>query len=223
MFAVHRDRERKWTNGSPPAEQHPLDRLARDRIRPAPHRPRPSERLGRAGTFRYLPPFDRTALPVRRLRTRTSLALAAIVLPLALAGVGTLSPRPAIAQDGFCPANLEQGDPCGDGAAGKRATAPDSGSARPPTLPGVTLGNPVSLVTGAKRQREIDFDPGGASGATALAFRRHYDSANADVDIGLGPGWRHSHAGRAQVHPERWARDRRELGASHPLRRGADG
>gem|GEM_PF-6010168 len=74
---------------------------------------------------------------------------------------------------------LEQGNEC---------DSRDSGSAEAPPLPVVTLGNPISLVTGAKRQRETDFALDGAP----LAFHRHSDSSNSDVDVGLGPGWRHT-------------------------------
>jgi len=117
----------------------------------------------------------------RRTRYRTPRALAAA----ALLSLGALLPHPVAAEDGFCPANLEQSDPCGGADAGAK---PDSGSARPPSLPAVTLGNPISLVTGAKRQRETDFALDGAP----LAFHRHYDSAGSDIDVGLGLGWRHS-------------------------------
>jgi len=117
----------------------------------------------------------------RRTRYRTPRALAAA----ALLSLGALLPHPVAAEDGFCPANLEQSDPCGGADAGAR---PDSGSARPPSLPAVTLANPISLVTGAKRQRETDFALDGAP----LAFQRHYDSAGSDIDVGLGLGWRHS-------------------------------
>lgn len=86
---------------------------------------------------------------------------------------------PASAQTFVCPANLEQGSGC---------ASSDSGSAGAPPLPTVYLGNPVSLVTGAKRQRETDFALEGAP----LAFHRYYDSGNSDIDVGLGPGWRHT-------------------------------
>ena len=117
----------------------------------------------------------------RRDRHRLPLALAGLIAA-ALLSLGELAARPAVAQDDFCPVDLEQSDPC-DGA----GDGGDAGSAEAPPLPSVTLGNPVSLVTGAKHQRETDFALDGAP----LAFRRHYDSAGADVNIGLGPGWRH--------------------------------
>ena len=117
----------------------------------------------------------------RRARRRLTLALTGIAAA-ALLSLGELTARPAVAQDGFCPVNLEQSDPCGGTGDGT-----DAGSAEAPPLPSVTLGNPVSLVTGAKRQRETDFALDGAP----LAFHRHYDSAGTDVNVGLGPGWRH--------------------------------
>ena len=100
-----------------------------------------------------------------------------LALMLALVPVGVVHARD-------CPADAEQRDACGGGA------NTDVGSAPPPSLPRVRLGNPISLVTGTKTQQETDFELDDAP----LGFRRLYSSANADTDIGLGQGWRHSYA-----------------------------
>ena len=110
---------------------------------------------------------------------------AALAVPVALlaAVLATIAPGPGAAQDPFsCPANLDPGSPadCTEGG------GPDAGAAPGARLPDTSVGNPISLVTGNKRQREIDLDLGGA----ALGFSRHYASANADANAGLGHGWR---------------------------------
>ena len=79
-----------------------------------------------------------------------------------------------------CPGNFEPTSPCG---------ATDAGAAPASDLPSTTLGNPVSLVTGNKRQAETDYRVAGG----ALAFTRHYASAGADANVGLGYGWRHTY------------------------------
>ena len=86
--------------------------------------------------------------------------------------------------DGFCPVVLEQADPC------TPDEKLDPGAAPSGSRPSTRLGNPISLITGNKTQTEIDY----ASGDVPLAFHRHYASANADANVGLGHGWRHSYA-----------------------------
>ncbi len=58
-------------------------------------------------------------------------------------------------------------------------------------MPSSAFGNPASLVSGAKHQREVDVERVGV-----LGFERHYDSALADANVGLGQGWTHSYATR---------------------------
>ena len=67
------------------------------------------------------------------------------------------------------------------------ASAP--GSAVNPAGPGRHVGNPIEVASGNKYQREVDYLAFG----TGLAFVRHYNSALADEDAGLGPGWRHTY------------------------------
>jgi len=71
-------------------------------------------------------------------------------------------------------------------------TAPvDAGSAgADPLAPPATVGNPISLFTGNKREVETDFALPGA----ALAFRRFYNSANEAYRSGVGQGWSHTYA-----------------------------
>lgn len=52
------------------------------------------------------------------------------------------------------------------------------------------VGNPIDVVTGAKQQREIDFQSMGS----ALHFSRYYHSGRTDHNIGLGQGWRHTYS-----------------------------
>lgn len=61
----------------------------------------------------------------------------------------------------------------------------DPGSAPSPYQPSSLVGNPVNLITGNKYQSETDF----RSSATRLVWSRHYNSANAQFDFGLGRGW----------------------------------
>ena len=96
---------------------------------------------------------------------------------------------PAYAACGDTPTDLGNCPTESDGAG--KAAPPDPGSAPAAELaPSTTAGNPLDLLTGNKRQREIDLALPGAS----LAFQRTYNSANADYDVGLGRGWHHSYA-----------------------------
>jgi len=81
------------------------------------------------------------------------------------------------------------------GAAGGSPLDPaapaDAGSAgTDPLAPPATVGNPISLFTGNKREVETDFALPGA----ALAFRRFYNSANEAWRSGVGQGWSHTYA-----------------------------
>jgi len=116
---------------------------------------------------------------------RAHRAIASLATLVMLAALPVLT---AVAQDGaepgFCPINLAPVTPgtCTNGGAA------DAGGAPSPYLPDTAVGNPISLVTGDKRQSETDLDLDGAP----LGFRRHYASSGADDNVGLGHGWRHS-------------------------------
>jgi len=134
----------------------------------------------------------------RRLRRRVPTLLLLVV------SLGDVHANgiPGIGGEADCPASLAPTGQCGvdPGAQGSGPVldATDPGAAPPARLPSTTLGNPVDLVTGAKRQAEIDYDVVG----TTLAFGRHYSSASADRDVGLGRGWRHSYATRLESLPD---------------------
>ena len=51
--------------------------------------------------------------------------------------------------------------------------------------PNTNIGNPISLITGNKYQRETDFK----LTDSRLAFHRHYNSRNTDFNFGFGRGW----------------------------------
>jgi len=55
-------------------------------------------------------------------------------------------------------------------------------------IPGTHAGNPISLTTGNKYQRETDYQ----SEDSHLQFVRHYNSLSADKNQGLGHGWSHT-------------------------------
>jgi len=61
----------------------------------------------------------------------------------------------------------------------------DVGSLSDNTAPMSQVGNPVSLFTGNKYQRESDYQ----SSASKLQFNRHYNSHNSDHNFGIGQGW----------------------------------
>jgi len=85
---------------------------------------------------------------------------------------------------------------CGDGvpdggSCGVEAESADVGSAPPSeTSPASSVGNPVNLFTGNKRQQEGDYRVPGSE----LVFNRTYNSANSDWNAGVGEGWHHSYA-----------------------------
>ena len=61
----------------------------------------------------------------------------------------------------------------------------DPGSAPTPRQADALLGNPINLITGNKYQHESDVSIPGSH----LGWTRHYNSANANYDFGLGRGW----------------------------------
>ena len=65
----------------------------------------------------------------------------------------------------------------------------DPGSVSTSDAPSTLVGNPLSLTTGNKRQRETDYAPAGSH----LVLQRTYNSTNADHDNGIGQGWHHTY------------------------------
>ncbi len=63
-------------------------------------------------------------------------------------------------------------------------------STRSSGSPSKVVGNPISVITGNKYQREVDYEASG--GVASLLFKRHYNSLNVITDTGMGFGWRHS-------------------------------
>lgn len=76
--------------------------------------------------------------------------------------------------------------PDGDGDCSATTPASASQSAKA----SASAGNPISIITGNKYQREIDYE--GSGGIASLLFNRHYNSLNTELDTGMGLGWRHS-------------------------------
>jgi len=66
----------------------------------------------------------------------------------------------------------------------------DVGSSSPDASKVAHVGNPVDVVSGNKYQAGVDV----RLGASALSFKRHYNSSLASINIGLGNGWRHSYS-----------------------------
>ncbi len=91
------------------------------------------------------------------------------------------APYQALASGSDCGSNTGISD-CDDNTNGSSS---DPGSAPFPQQPPVNVGNPINLITGNKYQRELDF----RSTSTRLTWQRHYNSANANFNFGLGNGW----------------------------------
>ena len=89
-----------------------------------------------------------------------------------------------------CPA--QSGGDIGDNACGCQCstTNADAGSTGTGLLPNVQAGNPISLISGNKYQQEIDYRSAGSE----LQLRRHYNSINADINVGWGQGWSMSYS-----------------------------
>ena len=65
----------------------------------------------------------------------------------------------------------------------------DPGTVRSPFNQFRHAGNPVDVISGAKQQREIDFQSIGSP----LHLSRYYYSSRVDANTGFGAGWRHSY------------------------------
>ena len=104
--------------------------------------------------------------------------------------------EPTTPDDPFSPSTPgnDDGAPLGcgatDGGTGSCDIEPDAGSVRSGVQPRSSLGNPINFMSGNKSQPEVDFAIPGAQ----LTFRRMYNSATADANIGLGQGWTHTYA-----------------------------
>ena len=127
---------------------------------------------------------------------------------LLVLGLGWSSAAPAQdgdCGDGFAPdgtlGNCADGG--GDDGTGTSPSDPvdatDPGSAgADPLAPPSTVGNPVSLFSGNKRELETDF----AIPGSELVFRRTYNSANEPWRAGVGQGWTHTYAVTLFATPE---------------------
>ena len=62
---------------------------------------------------------------------------------------------------------------------------PDATTTVVRSRPNTSIGNPISLITGNKYQRETDFKLANSR----LSFHRHYNSRNTDFNFGFGRGW----------------------------------
>ena len=122
---------------------------------------------------------SRRAAP-RTGRLRTAPLVLGLLLSSAAAGV-PFDDRAEPAA-GSCDVEVEPLDPCAGDAAG------DAGAAPGAALPPVSGGNPISFVTGAKRQAEVDL----ALDDAPIGLRRHYASASGGANAGLGRNWRHT-------------------------------
>ena len=115
--------------------------------------------------------------------------LASAIAPFALL-LCALSLPSADVRAQACGSQVDNTDPLAApaacGASGEPDAVTDSGR------PAVSIGNPLSLVTGNKHQREPDLLLPGSP----LGFVRHYNSTNTDFDLGLGRGWHHTFSAR---------------------------
>lgn len=73
---------------------------------------------------------------------------------------------------------------------GCQGGASDVGSSPSVLQPRSGVGNPINLMSGNKFQSETDFSLPGSM----LMFKRMYNSATTDSNVGMGLGWRHSYA-----------------------------
>ena len=140
----------------------------------------------------------RATCAVRAARAALALALVLGTAPGARAQT-TPDCGSGLVPDGSCAAGGGGGG--GDtGASPLNPDAPfDPGSAgADPLAPPSTVGNPVSLFTGNKREIETDFAVPGAE----LVFRRTYNSDNEPWRSGIGQGWSHTYAVSIFATPE---------------------
>jgi len=82
-----------------------------------------------------------------------------------------------------CPIIPATGQPACD-------TSNDVGSSSPDASKVAHVGNPIDVVSGNKYQAGVDV----RFGASHLSLVRHYNSTLANINIGLGNGWRHSYS-----------------------------
>ncbi len=75
--------------------------------------------------------------------------------------------------------------PCAASTDNTNGSVSDPGSTFNPLQPGVMIGNPINLITGNKYQNDTDIK----LNSSRLGWQRHYNSANANYDFGLGRGW----------------------------------
>ena len=110
---------------------------------------------------------------VRALRARTALFVF---------GAATLAAfAPTLAADTpHCSAFAAGGPACGVEPIGSTGGTTDASR---------FVANPIDVVTGNKYQHRLDYRAFGSR----LAFSRHYNTAQTDVDLGLGRGWRHDY------------------------------
>ncbi|MFK8078429.1 MAG: DUF6531 domain-containing protein, partial [Granulosicoccus sp.] len=91
--------------------------------------------------------------------------------------------RSALADQSSCPTSISTGQPaCGESA--------DVGSSAPSVSNTLHVGNPVDVASGNKYQSDID----AKLADSELSFKRHYNSAQSNINIGVGNGWRHSYS-----------------------------
>lgn len=91
--------------------------------------------------------------------------------------------RIALANQSSCPASVSTGQPaCGESS--------DVGSSAPSAGKTLHVGNPVDVASGNKYQSDID----AKLADSKLSFLRHYNSAQSNINIGMGNGWRHSYS-----------------------------
>ena len=117
-------------------------------------------------------PVSQAGVPIN-----ISALLCTLIATLAIAIVGMANP--AFAEESGC------GDTTGTDCESTGVT-----SAPSPSQPDATVGNPINLITGNKYQRVPDYQ----AGNSYLSWTRHYNSGNADYNIGLGYGWTHDFA-----------------------------
>ena len=91
--------------------------------------------------------------------------------------------RSAQANQSSCPTSISTGQPaCGESS--------DVGSSAPSVGSTLHVGNPVDVASGNKYQSDIDVKLADSE----LSFVRHYNSAQSNINIGMGNGWRHSYS-----------------------------
>lgn len=113
--------------------------------------------------------------------------MALLVIVSTTATVNAQASDPSSPLDPGCDAGPDEP---GTPGCGGSSNSSDPGSAPSGNLPQSSVGNPISLFDGSKRQNEVDHSIPGS----ALVLKRVYDSANAEYNVGLGQAWRHSYS-----------------------------